>query len=436
MAKTQASRDEAYKRYVDSGYKDESARQAMGASQSQANDVTKDSAGNYIQKSVNKDGTSTFYQLDGYGGSSSGSTGGSYGSSPKSSYQNALTDYNDSVLDSAARAKQDALRQAWEGNEQALNSQKSTVANNYNSAANKLNAVRDARLPEFQQQRNMASADASQMALRNKELMAATGRSDSGYNRTSQTAIDLNRNNAISGYMKNENDFKTDVGNQLSDIDSQRVAALNDIAEKLSLGKKQYNDGTLSLTNQLESDKASGALKAFLEAQTRADTLSQQNYENSFRDKQFEQSASLAELQQQFQEKQFQAEQDAQLWEQQFRQQGFSADESYRMSQLQLQKDTQAAENAYRNAALAASSVKSSSSSSKPTAAETAASIKKETASATADAFDRLNELANQGQTRSQILKAFKNNYSTYANGGADMDALYKLIDEQFQWDG
>jgi hypothetical protein len=190
--------------------------------------------------------------------------------------------------------------------------------------------------------------------------MAATGRSDSGYNRTSQTAIDLNRNNAISGYTKNENDFKTDIGNQLSDIDSQRVAALNDIAEKLTLGEKQYNDGTLSLTDQLESEKASGALKAFLEAQTRADTLSQQNYENSFRDKQFEQSSSLAELQQQFQERQFQAEQDAQLWEQQFRQQGYSADEAYRAAQLKLQQETQAAENAYRNAALAASSVKSS----------------------------------------------------------------------------
>ncbi|MDA8220107.1 MAG: hypothetical protein M0Z35_00005, partial [Desulfitobacterium hafniense] len=122
-----------------------------------------------------------------------------------------------------------------------------------------------------------------------------------------------------------------------------------------SLGEKQYNDGTLSLTNQLESDKASGALKAFLEAQTRADTLSQQNYENSFRDKQFEQSASLAELQQAFQEKQFQAQQDAQLWEQQFRQQGFSADEAWRLSQMKLQQDTLAAETAYKNAALAKS---------------------------------------------------------------------------------
>ena len=288
-----------------------------------------------------------------YGSSSGGGGGGS--SSSKSSYQNSLTKYQNMIAEQAAKAKQDALRQAWESNSQALNSQKSTVTNNYNSATNKLNAVRDARLPEFQQQRNAASADAAQTSRGVKELMAATGRYNSGFNRSEQLGVDLNRSNAISGITGAQNQFETDVSNQSSDIDAQRVAALNDIAEKLQLGEKQYNDGTLSLTNQLESEKASGALKAFLDAQTRADTLSQQGIDNSFRQAQFDQNAELADLQQQWQQKQFDAEQKAVLWEQQFQQQGYTADEAYRMAQLNLQRDQFEADEAYRKAALAKS---------------------------------------------------------------------------------
>lgn len=342
--KTQTSRDEAYKKYVDSGYKDESARQAMGAGTTM---LTQSSSGvNYALDTTGRASPS----------SSGGGSSGNYNqSSPQSSYADKLTEYNNSIAEQAAKAKQDALRQAWEGNSQALNSQNATVNNNYTSAANKLNAVQAARLPEFQQQRNASSAEAAQIALRNQELMAASGRGDSGYNRSNALSVDLNRSNAISALTDSENAFKTDVGNQLSDVDNQRVAALNDIAGKLQLGQKQYNDGTLSLTNQLESEKASGALKAFLESTTRADTLAQQSFNNSFQEKQFEQNASLAELQQQFQQKQFQAEQDAQLWQQQFQQQGFSADEAYRMSQTKLQQDSLAAETAYKNAALAKS---------------------------------------------------------------------------------
>jgi len=276
-------------------------------------------------------------------------------SSSQSSYQNSLTKYQNMLAEQAAKAKQDALRQAWESNSQALNSQKSTVTNNYNSATNKLNAVKDARLPEFQQQRNAASADAAQTSRGVKELMAATGRYNSGFNRSEQLGVDLNRSNAISGITGAQNQFETDVGNQLSDVDAQRVAALNDIASKLQLGEKQYNDGTLSLTEQLESEKASGALKAFLDAQTRADTLSQQGIDNSFRQAQFDQNAELADLQQQWQQKQFDAEQKALLWEQQFQQQGYTADEAYRMAQLNLQRDQFEADEAYRKAALAKS---------------------------------------------------------------------------------
>ena len=287
----------------------------------------------------------------GYG--SSGGGGGS--SSSQSSYQNSLTKYQNSLAEQAAKAKQDALRQAWESNSQALNSQKSTVTNNYNSATNKLNAVKDARLPEFQQQRNAASADAAQTSRGVKELMAATGRYNSGFNRSEQLGVDLNRSNAISGITGAQNQFETDVGNQLSDVDAQRVAALNDIAEKLQLGEKQYNDGTLSLTNQLESEKASGALKAFLDAQDRADLLAQQQFDNSYKTDSLNQDVRLRELAQAFNDKKLSLDQEALVWEQQFKEKGFTAEEAFNEAQLKLEREKLAAEIAYKYDALAKS---------------------------------------------------------------------------------
>ena len=288
-----------------------------------------------------------------YGSGSGGGGGGS--SSSQSSYQNSLTKYQNMLAEQAAKAKQDALRQAWESNSQALNSQKSTVTNNYNSATKKLNAVRDARLPEFQQQRNAASADAAQTSRGVKELMAATGRYNSGFNRSEQLGVDLNRSNAISGITGAQNQFETDVGNQLSDVDAQRVAALNDIAEKLQLGEKQYNDGTLSLTNQLESEKASGALKAFLDAQDRADLLAQQQFDNSYKTDSLNQDVRLRELAQAFNDKKLSLDQEALVWEQQFKEKGFTAEEAFNEAQLKLEREKLAAEIAYKYDALAKS---------------------------------------------------------------------------------
>ena len=288
-----------------------------------------------------------------YGSGSGGGGGG--GSSSQSSYKNSLTKYQNMLAEQAAKAKQDALRQAWESNSQALNSQKSTVTNNYNSATNKLNAVRDARLPEFQQQRNAASADAAQTSRGVKELMAATGRYNSGFNRSEQLGVDLNRSNAISGITGAQNQFETDVGNQLSDVDAQRVAALNDIASKLQLGEKQYNDGTLSLTEQLESEKASGALKAFLDAQDRADLLAQQQFDNSYKTDSLNQDVRLRELAQAFNDKKLSLDQEALVWEQQFKEKGFTAEEAFNEAQLKLEREKLAAEIAYKYDALAKS---------------------------------------------------------------------------------
>ena len=359
---------------------------------------------------------------------SGSSSSGGYGSGPVSSYQQQLTKYQNMIAEQEAQAKRDALRQAWEGNSQALNSQRSTVSNNYQSVANNLNLLRQQRLPEYLAQKDATSADAASMQRRTEALNALGGRYFSGANRSQMLNIDLQRQNSLQGIQGDQNNFETGVSNQLSEADMNRVAALNDIAEKLSLGEKQYNDGTLSITNQLESTKASGALKAMMDAQAWSDKMTQQGIDNSFRQGQFDQSAKLAELQQQFQQKQLDSQQQAQIWEQQFKEKGFSADEAYRMAQTQLQKDTLAAETAYKNAALALSRSGGSSS-----VTERNYQDKQNSTSSTNDAFAVLNALASQGKSRTEIL-----NYLNQHSGdfeGVDYDALLSRSQKAFTWD-
>ena len=368
-------------------------------------------------------------------GTSSGGGGGGGSSSSQSSYQDSLTKSQNMLAEQAAKAKQDALRQAWESNSQALNSQKSTVTNNYNSATNKLNAVRDARLPEFQQQRNAASADAAQTSRGVKELMAATGRYNSGFNRSEQLGVDLNRSNAISGITGAQNQFETDVGNQLSDVDAQRVAALNDIASKLQLGEKQYNDGTLSLTEQLESEKASGALKAMMDAQTWADQKSQQEFDNSYKTDSLAQQARLNELTQAFNDKKLELEQDSILWEQQFKEKGFTAEEAFNAAQLKLERDTLAAEMAYKYKSLAKSGSSGGGGSSSANLSAIKYQNELSSKQALASAMQGLQAMANAGKTRSQLLAHINSNAADIQANNVPVQDLYKWASSNFTWD-
>jgi len=196
---------------------------------------------------------------------------------PQDDYQQTLVDYNDATATAAATAKQDVLRQAWESDQQAYNAQNATVANNYQSATNAINLQRQTQLPKYQAQKDATSSDAAATQRRTEALNSMGGAYNSGANRSQMLGIDLNRQSALQGIQSDQNNFDTSTGNALTEADSARVAALNDIAGKLALGTTQYNDGALALRTQLESDKQTGALKAVLDAQARADEQYQFN---------------------------------------------------------------------------------------------------------------------------------------------------------------
>jgi hypothetical protein len=220
-------------------------------------------------------------------------------------YATQLTNYQNQLLAAQQQQKQAALQTAYENNSQALNSQKSSVNNAYSSAINSINATKQAQLPQYQEQRNAASADAAQMAQKVRELMAATGRYNSGTNRSQQLAVALDRSRAIQGADAAQNQFSTQIANQLSDVENQKASSLSDVAEKLALLSRQYNQGTLDLNNQIASEKAAAASKAMIDAQTRADQMRQQGIDNSFRNDQFDYNKWLQGQQLDLQNKQY-----------------------------------------------------------------------------------------------------------------------------------
>ena len=227
----------------------------------------------------------------------------------QSTYEQKLADLARQTATAAADAKKFALKQAWEGNSQALNAQNEVVGNNFNSAKNNLTALQATRAGEYQGQKDSTSQEAAAQMRRTQALNALTGNYNSGYNRSQMSDVGLARQASLDAIQGSQNAFNTGVGNQISAADATRVAALNDIAGKLQLGQKQLNDGTLNLDTQLASDVAIGSLNASLKAQEWSDTQRQLGAENSSRDAQLALSTRIADATQAYQQGQLTLEQ-------------------------------------------------------------------------------------------------------------------------------
>jgi len=213
----------------------------------------------------------------------------------QSSYEQKLADLATRTATAAADAKKFALKQAWEGNSQALNAQNATVDNNFNSAKNNLTALQTTRAGEYQGQKDATSQEAAAQLRRTQALNALTGKFNSGYNRSQMSDVGLARQGSLDSITNNQNTFNSGVANQISAADASRVAALNDIAGKLSLGQQQFNDGTLNISNQLTSDIAIGSLKSSLDAQAWSDQQRQLGITNGLNQSQLDLSKTIAD---------------------------------------------------------------------------------------------------------------------------------------------
>ena len=370
---------------------------------------------------------------------SSGSNSGYTQSTPQSAYQKQLADYASQVATAAADAKKFTLKQAWEGNQQALNSQNATVTNNYQSAANKLTALQQARLPEYQAQKDATSATGADQLRKQQAINALGGKYFSGVNRSEMQNINLARENSLQGIQTSQNAFNTDIGNQMSEVDANRVAALNDIASKLSLGAQQYNDGTLNLNNQLSSDIATGSLKAMIDSQAWADTQKQLGIDNSARQSQMDQAAHLAELQNAFQEKQADQNRAQQQWENGITRGGlmgsFEGDKtlSSQAQQIQQLQFTQSLD--FQKAQLAAEqqnqALNRAASASRAAAAKAAKAITQSSdtgKSNTDDSFIEVDRQLANGISPGNIAADIENNRDALTRQGINVNTLIKHV--------
>lgn len=264
--------------------------------------------------------------------------------------QDLINAANNKTLEAEKIAKEGALRNAFQNNSQALNSQKSTVGNSYDSMMRQLNATRDATLPQYQAQKDSAAVDSAAQMRRVQALNALSGKYFSGANRDQQFNVLLAQKQAEQGINQAKNQFETGVTNRLSDADAQRVAALNDIAEKLRLTEQQYNQGTLDLTNQIESEKAAGAAKAMANAMQWANTVQQQGVDNSLRQGQLDLSRDIFGADQAWRDKTFGADQESAAFNRALALAGLTG---YYDGNPTMAREQFGADQAYRNAGLA-----------------------------------------------------------------------------------
>lgn len=304
-------------------------------------------------------------------------------------------------LDAEAEARRNALTGAFQTNQQALGSQQSTVGNNYQSLVNQLNTTQANMLPQYQQQRNAASADAASQLKRTQALNALTGNYTSGSNRSQQLAVDLARGNAIQGITQGENQFTSDISNKLTDAEAQRVAALNDIAEKLRLNEQQYSSGTLSLEKQLASEMAASTLQDQLSAMKWAEDRAAQEAQAQYDQDLFE----------------YKKQQDAAEWD--YKNKALAQDRELTMAGLNAK----------------------SSGSSTPSVTQQKYQDEQNSKQAFASAMQGLEGLANGSATgtrytRSQILNFIINNAADFAANGVDVQQLFDWADNKYTWEG
>lgn len=351
------------------------------------------------------------------------------GGTPQGAYAYNQTQLSNQTAAAAAAQKTAALQQAWQTNQQALNSQNATVQNNYQTAADKLTALQQARDPQYQTQRDQTSSDAASQLRQTQAINALGGKYFSGVNRDQMLNVDLARQNSLQGIQTSQNAFNTDTSNQLNEADAARVAALNDIASKISLGQQQVAQGTYNINSQLASDQATGALKASADAQTWADAQKQQGIDNTARQTQMDNASNLAALQQAFQQKQFDATQENDATSQ-------SLQRAQLMGSLDgtntMAKDAQLADQAYKNATLASSNANAAASRAVSAAKSSgSSSVTQSSPGGVKNNYDAQSEVDNQirsGTSPGNVAYSVEQQRAALTKQGINVDALIKYV--------
>lgn len=343
------------------------------------------------------------------------------------SYQTGITDQINQLKQSQISANTAALGASRDASLSGLNAEKAKIA------------------PEYYASRNAASTQ-SQLGAKNfAEFLANRGQANSGLAGQEQISNGAALQGQIGALNQQEAGVNSDIARRQTDVGNVYNSGVAQATAQANATASQNNIAELN-TQRQNSIQADQFAKTFgLSQQELANTIKQQGIQNAMQNKQFNQSVSEFSQQMGLSKAQYASSLDQ--WAKSFAQntsqfnQTLSSSTSQYAQTLALQKQQLAAQNANaaadratteRNASLARAAAANKG----PTAAQVAASAKQNTQAATSDAFSRLNELANQGQTRSQIMTAYNNNYSTFSNGGADMDALYKQLDQSFKWDG
>jgi len=365
-------------------------------------------------------------------GSSSNSGGGNYAGSP-SSMKSAMDNQVDAVTklyNQQAKAQAAKIKQALATQTQLANNTKQDFTNQMNDAIATLNAER-AKIPsQTATLNNTASSTGIINAQKIRNSLSQMGLLQSGESPSQQLLNDTTTQNNINANNLQGQELDMSYGNQINSAKTDLASKVKQINDAIALAQTQGDESSLLVLQDAQAKIADATATSAVNYNNFAYTAGRDAVNDRFTEQQFDAQKVQLALDNVY--RQQQADLASRQWQSQFDQSNTQFNQNYALQQQQLADDK-----AYKNASLARSGSSSSrSSSSGLSATAQKAALAKESVSATADAFSRLNELANAGKTRSQILKAYKDNYADYANNNVDMEKLWKLIDQSFQWDG
>ncbi len=375
--------------------------------------------------------------------------------------------YNQQASDQAAK-----IKAALAAQQITADSNISNLENQYGTAINSLNTEK-AKLPaQTQVMNNSASSLGQQTAQKIRTAMAQMGLLQSGESASQALKNETTTANSINTNNVNQQNLDADYGNKIAAAQQELASKLAAIRDAMAVAQENGDAQSLAIAQEAAAQINAEGAKNALAYQNWANTIGQQNFTNSLAQQQFDANQLQNAIENAYRENQSKiaqqqfgqslglqeagltgiyngqktlaaqaADQAANQFELQY---GLSVGEALGNingnptlaakaqaiqeaqfnANLALQKEELAANNAYRSASLARSGSGSGGSGGGSNGGTTAANN---------EAFSVLNNLANQGKTRTEIINYLNQHFDDFE--GIDYDKLLARVQKAFTWD-
>ena len=154
-------------------------------------------------------------------------------------------------------SRQTALKDAYDKSQTGLNNQEGTINTNYKTGISTLRQRLNELVPQFQDNRNMASAQSAQQTQALAERLAANGNYFGGDSVRGNVGIQTALSNNLNAQNIAETNLKADYANQENTLTQEQINALNAIANNRQQLTQSYGSDLEKALAEIEASKTS-----------------------------------------------------------------------------------------------------------------------------------------------------------------------------------